>query len=301
MRRAAALLMMTALGGCVQSAPPATVSTPAPAAVAAPVAPATPPAGMQFLYGSGEAAALSRQAYAALVDNVRLRLASRRQGGPRVSVILTPESTLDQPSFVPCGDKPPAAVFDMDETLVLNLGAEYHDATTGDGFDPARWKRYEMTGDRSVAAVPGAVRAAEELRAMGVAVIVNTNRNAETAEGTEKALAFAGLGAFKHGETLFLKGDADGKSGKDGRRALIAQTYCVVALGGDQLGDFSDLFKGGPTERRALTEAPAIGGLWAHGWFILPNPVYGAGLVGSFDQIFPEDKRWVDPAASGSK
>src|SRR3546814_18120321 len=47
---------------------------------------------------------------------------------------------------------------------------------------------------------------------------------------------------FKHGETLFLMGDDAGGSSKDGRRATIASKYCVIILGGDQLGDFSQQF-----------------------------------------------------------
>lgn len=292
MRLAAALLLATGLGGCMSAGEP--VAMPAPPA--APVA-ATPPSGMQFLYGSGEAAALSRQAYNALVADVRERL--KAKGG--ASVVLQGGATLADPHFVDCGSKPPAAVFDMDETVALNFGYEYNDALINGSYDAARWKRFEQTGAQSVGAVPGAVEALAALRAMGVTVVINTNRNLDTAEGTVQALAHAGLGDFRHGETLFLKGDADGVSGKDGRRAVISQRYCVVAMGGDQLGDFSDLFKGAPVERRALTEGDAIKALWGHGWFVLPNPVYGAGLVGGMDDVFPKDKRWVDPAANGGK
>ena len=41
----------------------------------------------------------------------------------------------------------------------------------------------------------------------------------------------------------------------DGRRATIAAKYCVVAMGGDQLGDFSDLFNAGlaPTKAAICT------------------------------------------------
>ena len=36
-------------------------------------------------------------------------------------------------------------------------------------------------------------------------------------------------------------------------------------------------------------------GRWGHDWIILPNPVYGTGLKGNLDQVFPADKRWADP------
>jgi predicted secreted acid phosphatase len=190
-------------------------------------------------------------------------------------------------------------VFDMDETAVLNLGYEYDQARTGARSDAARWLRWERTGADKVAAVPGAARAFAALRRMGVTVIVNTNRDAEAAAETEHALAIAGLGAFRHGETLFLHGDADGKPGKDGRRAEIARHFCVVAMGGDQLGDFTDLFTGAPGARRARVEAPAVRGFFGRSWFVLPNPVYGTGLGGGYDEVFPAGKRWTDPGPKG--
>ncbi|WP_313535738.1 5'-nucleotidase, lipoprotein e(P4) family [Sphingomonas sp.] len=283
-----------ALSGCVVDAS-VTQAPPAPV-------PAVPaggfPAGMQYLYGSGEAAALSVQAYTALVDQVRARMATDapKSAHPRTSVVLTPDATLATPRFQSCGDKPPAAVFDVDETLLLNLGYEGDDAQRSGGWDSARWDRWEKTGAMKVAAVPGALDAVRALRAMGVTVIFNTNRAAANAEQTEAALNFAGLGPAKYGETLFLKGDVDGKSGKDARRNVIAQRWCVVAMGGDQLGDFTDLFAGlTPPERRAAAASPVIASMWGRGWFVLPNPVYGTGLGSTYDQTFPPATRWTDP------
>lgn len=255
----------------------------------------TVPPGYQFLYGSGEAAALSRQAFRGLVT---LAVADRdRHGGH--SVVLAADATLAAPSWVDCGAKPHAAVFDADETVLLNLGAEEQAARHPGPFDARQWTRWERTGAAAVAPVPGAVEAFAALRRAGVTVIINTNRDVATAAGTVAALEAAGLGSFTPGETLFLR---DGPSGKDGRRATIAQRYCVVAMAGDQLGDFSDLFAAisSPPVRRAAADAGAIGERWGNGWFVLPNPVYGSGLKGGFDDVFPLDKRWPDlGAASG--
>lgn len=284
---AAVLLSVAALGGCATAgAPPA-----------APIvsAPPTPGSGFQYLYGSGEAGALSIQAFRALLDHV----AAQAKVRPRDSVVLADGATLDAPAFVPCGDKPLAAVFDVDETLVLNLGFEERDARRGGGaFDGAMWDRWEKTGQGAVAPAPGAVFAVNALRAQGVAVIFNTNRAVANAAGTVAAIRAAGLGDAVHGETLFLSGDDATGSRKDGRRRTIAARYCVIALGGDQLGDFSDLFNavGSVPDRRMAAIRGRIAQLWGAGWFVLPNPVYGSGLKGGFDDIFPADKRWVDPA-----
>ncbi|MEC3912045.1 HAD family acid phosphatase [Sphingobium sp. CR2-8] len=263
--------------------PPATVSAPS----------ADPPAGMQYLYGSGEAAALSVQAWHALVDHVSARVKAR----PADSVVLAEGTSLTAPRFLPCGDKPLAAVFDVDETVMLNTGYEYHGAKIGKGFDAASWDAWEKTGEDAVGPVPGADVALRDLRALGVTVIFNTNRSAANADATARAIKAAGLGEAVHGQTLYLSGDDAMGSRKDGRRWTISAKYCVIALGGDQLGDFSDLFNAGQSvpARRAATLQPSIAALWGNGWFVMPNPVYGSGLKGGYDDVFPMDKRWAPP------
>jgi 5'-nucleotidase (lipoprotein e(P4) family) len=312
-RRGGVLLALVAtLGGCaaqrqVLLGRPATP----PVAVDPPTPPDVPPA-MAWLYGSGEAAALSEQAYNGMVRYVgdvlsaardrRGRLPSQRKAGtlPRwpASAVLAPGATAATAETLPCGALPPAVVLDMDETAVLNLGYEYDDGQHPRAFEQKRWERWEQGGADKVVAVPGAVAAFRALRGMGVTMVINTNRSAANAAQTARALSNAGLGAFTHGETLFLKGDVDQRSGKDGRRAAIAAKYCVVALAGDQLGDFADLFNPpGPAPaigRRMLTAVAPIEARWGSGWFMLPNPVYGTGLGTGWDETFPQDKRWSD-------
>ncbi|WCP14215.1 Lipoprotein E [Sphingobium sp. AntQ-1] len=283
------------LGWGLLLAPLAACATVAPS----PAPPVNPPAGMRYLYGSGEGAAISAQAWNALLAYVSARVKAR----PEDSVVLADGASLAAPRFVPCGDKPFAAVFDVDETVMLNTGYEYHDAKTGKGFDAADWDAWEKTGEGAVGPVPGADQGLAALRGLGVTVIFNTNRSAANADATVRAIKAAGLGDAVHGQTLYLSGDDAMGSRKDGRRATIAARYCVIAMGGDQLGDFSDLFNAGPLNaekavpaRRVATLQPPVAGLWGNGWFVMPNPVYGSGLKGGFDDIFPMDKRWAPPA-----
>lgn len=256
--------------------------------------PAGPPAGMQYLYGSGEGAAISVQAWNALFAHASAKVKAR----PADSVVLAQGSTLEAPRFLPCGDKPFAAVFDVDETVMLNTGYEYHDARTGKGFNAADWDAWEKTGEGAVGPVPGADRVLPALRSLGVTVIFNTNRSAANADATVRAIRAAGLGDAVHGETLYLRGDDAMGSRKDGRRWTIAAKYCVIAMGGDQLGDFSDMFNTGQPvpARRAATQQSSVARLWGNGWFVMPNPVYGSGLKGGYDDIFPMNKRWAPPA-----
>lgn len=280
-----------ALAGCSQASIEV-ASTPAPAAEA-PAAP-TVPSGMQWLYGSGEAAATSIQAYHAFRDHVLAAVRAR----PAESVVLAEGSTLDRPSFQPCGDRPLAVILDADETVLQNLGYEYDESLNGRTYDQARWNRWEATGADAVAPIPGAVTALRAIREAGVTVIFNSNRMAANAAANGAAIEGAGLGPARHGETMFLQGDVAPGSAKDPRRAAIAARYCVVAMAGDQLGDFSDLFNtrslSVPDRRRAASSG-RFATLWGNGWFMLANPVYGPSLRGNFDDVFPADKRWSDP------
>jgi 5'-nucleotidase (lipoprotein e(P4) family) len=251
---------------------------------------------MRWLYGSGEAAGVSIQAYRALADYAIAAAAAK----PAQSVVLGLPDVEGGTGAVSCTlpsgqRKPPAVVFDADETVLLNLGFEYWQALHGGAYDAAVWDEWANRGAPYVAPVPGAVTALKRLREAGVTMVFNTNRSAETAKGTAAAIEAAGLGPAVHGETLFLKGDDAMGSRKDGRRAAIAAKYCVVALAGDNLGDFADLFNErdlAPLARRELAARGAVARLWGNGWFALPNPVYGAAIKGSIDEVFPPDARW---------
>lgn len=262
---------------------------------------AVPPE-MQYLYGSGESAALSLSTYRALTNYLRADIFHLRDKSTLRSVILSEGSTLAAPKFELCGNRPLAIVLDVDETVLLNQGFEAYTARTGAPYDQVRWTRWEQTGAAQVTALPGVVDALNAARSAGITVIYNTNRSASTAAQTIAAMEGAGVGPAVLGETLFLREDA-GPSAKDPRRAKIAEKYCVVAQVGDQLGDFTDLLNSrdlGVSARRDATISSAISSLWGAGWFVLPNPVYGSALKGGMDDVFPKDKQWADPA-EGSK
>lgn len=294
---AAAALSIAAglLGGCA-----ATVAQTAPASV--PPAAFKPTAGEQWLFGSAEAQIASRQVW----QDIAAFGSAVARSRPVFSAYLEPQSKPGDIRFEPCGDKPLAAVFDADETLIWNLGITRYQSERGESYDPALWAKWEATGAGKAVALPGAIKAVDALRAAGITVIVNTNRSREYAQGTEATLAAAGLGNFEHGKTLFLHGDFPEGGRKDARRAHIAKTYCIVLLAGDQLGDISDIFNEAspfydhkPTvaERRALATRPAFDGIWGNGWFILPNPIYGPSVTGGFADIYPADTGWTPDTA----
>ncbi|WP_443971232.1 HAD family acid phosphatase [Sphingobium sp. CR28] len=270
-----------ALAACAATPPPAASET----------APAQPGRQYRWQLGSGEAAVLSAQAHRAMATFV-----AAHARGPANSVVLAPGSTPAAPRFEACGAGPRAVVYDIDETVLLNTGANYDSARRGDPpFDPARWAKWEQGGAAKVEAVPGAVDAIAAIRAAGVTVIFNSNRDRAAAAPTVAALASVGIAGAVPGDTLLLKGDVAPGSAKDPRRAALAARYCVIAMAGDNLGDFADAFNDkalSTPPRRSLAQSPALVPLWGNGWFLIPNALYGGWEGANFDDIFPADKRW---------
>lgn len=251
------------------------------------------PDSMRWLYGSGEAAAVSIQSWRMLADYAVTR--SRERRIPQ-SVPMGVGGTVTRPSCVD-GDrtKPLAVVFDVDETVILNTGYEYWLAR-GNTYSSESWKQWEESGGPVAQPVPGAVTGIRRLREAGITPVFNTNRQ-HSPEGASRAIAAAGLGEAVHRETLFLRGD-DGTTsgGKDGRRMMIAQNFCVIALAGDNLGDFADIFNVESQSiqaRRQLAARGEYAQLWGNGWFAFPNPVYGDSIDGTIGEIFSPEARWM--------
>lgn len=293
MRAAAGALLVLSACATAQTPPPSAPPTP-PSTIVIRENPASAPPGMQWLYGSGEGGASSLQAYHAFRDYVVAKAESR----PEESVVLAADATLDNPRMIPCGARPLAVVLDVDETALQNLGYSFDEALGGKSYDQARWNRWERTGSGAVLAMPGAAAALQSIRNHGVTVIFNSNRQAANAGQTRAAIEGAGLGPAVHGETLWLQGDVAPGSAKDPRRAAVSALHCVIAMAGDQLGDFSDLFNArtlSVPDRRRYATTPPLSALWGQGWFMLSNPVYGPSIRGSFDDVFPADRRWSDP------
>lgn len=296
MKAALPLLSLAILAACQTAPPPApepeSVVMAPDAAVSQPPAPST---GEQWLLGSAEARIIMVQTWNDIAAHIEASAAAR----PNASVIMAPGATAEAPEFLACGDKPLAAVFDADETLIWNTGSTGAFRRMGIEYTPEIWADWERTGAGKAVAIPGATDSLERIRAAGVEVIVNTNREAENAAGTIETLRAAGIGEFVHGSTLFLKGDTPGGSAKDGRRYAISENYCVVALVGDQLGDIADIFNEKslrPADRKELSSAAAFDAMWGKGWFLLPNPLYGPSIAGTMDEIFPPETFW-EPGA----
>lgn len=214
---------------------------------------------------AGAAAAASIQGYQALWNHVRERLAARGRGKPLTSVVLAEGARLDAPRFASCGNRRPAVLVDLDESAVPGSQAL--------GRDPdGRWRRWRGDGSDALAAAPGAAETLAALRREGVDVVFVSSRSAATAAQVVSNLNRFDLGPAAPGDTLRLRGGESDTLDAGLVRRAVARDRCVVALVGDELADFSDLFEASASP--AAAAETMIAPLWGAGWFMLPAPLY---------------------------
>ncbi|PQA88748.1 5'-nucleotidase, lipoprotein e(P4) family [Hyphococcus luteus] len=186
---------------------------------------------------------------------------------------------------------PPAIILDADETVLDNSPYQAWMVKTGAGYSSASWNAWAGAGKAN--AVPGAVDFTNAAAAKGVTVFYVTNRSHEVEEGTARNLDALGFPMGDKTDTLMTKGEKpDWTSAKGTRRAAVAENYRILLLLGDNFGDFTDDYDGGPQARRAVYEANAAH--WGRDWLMLPNPAYGSWESAAFGgdySLSPEEQR----------
>ncbi len=295
-------MVATGLIGCAQTTEQTAIITDDVAVINEADQPA--PEGKRWQYGSGEAAGATIQAWRALADYALARAAE----APEESVImgLPDDAGGITTGSVPCTAadgrrKPPAIIADADDTAIQNQGFAYWQAMNNGAYDANVWADYMATGAPQVTPVPGAVTGIKRLREGGITVIFNSNRDNIYASGTIAMIEAAGLGTVEHGRDLFLRDDDDMGNRKDGRRAHVAEKYCVLALAGDNMGDFADIFNFSALpvlERRKLAARGDLAQLWGNGWFMMANASYGAWNKGTVHDVFAPETRWQPSPSS---
>lgn len=208
--------------------------------------------------------------YQPLVAYLAEQAAARASSATLSSVVLTPGSRLDAPAFDPCGQKPLAVIFNLDE------------AETANGDPDARWRRWKGDGSDSVVVARGAVEAVAAVRRSGVIVIYASARSPAGAAGITALLDHLGLGPAELGNTLFLHADSKTVGIDDAVRQAIAARYCVIAIAGDESSDFSNqigIGGGRAITPRAATSGTRLTSLWDAGWFMLPNPIRSTNIA----------------------
>lgn len=188
-------------------------------------------------------------------------------------------------------DLPPAIILDADETVLDNSPYAAAGILAGEDFRSDSWNAWASAGVAK--AVPGAVDFTRAAAARGVKVFYVTNRDAGVEAGTARNLAALGFPMGGNVDTLLTKGEqADWTSAKSTRWAVVAADYRVLLMLGDNLGDFTDSYKGSPAERQAVYEANQD--KWGREWIALPNPGYGSWESAPFGHDYshtPDERR----------
>jgi acid phosphatase len=315
MHRLAVCLLVLALGACAQSAVKPAAAPPAG------LAPDDQRQAIAWMQTSTEFAALCETVFAQAARTVREVAAQRTQyaaiaseidhaasGAPHAaaqpagradrldSARAVLRATLDGSNALPpeervhdSADEPLAIIADVDETLLDNTPYQIRLARTGTQYTEETWQQW--SNERNARALPGAAAFAQEAERLGVTMFYVTNRQSALTTATADNLRAQGFPVPSDNHTVLTRDDARGW-GKDkgSRRRYVDEKYRIVALLGDNLGDFIDGVYVDNTARAQLIEP--YRGWWGTRWFMLPNPAYGSWM----DAV---TKYCPDPALAG--
>lgn len=182
--------------------------------------------------------------------------------------------------------KPPAVIVDVDETVLDNTSFEVGLIRTGQFYASETWDPWVL--EARAKAVPGALEFCRYAADKRVAVFYVTNRKDHLREATRKNLQSLGFPLIADSrESILTRSDV---SDKGPRRAQLAESYRILLLAGDNLGDFLSETKADNAARAAMVDAHA--GYWGERWFMIPNPVYGdwEGALFDFDYSIPDEE-----------
>lgn len=184
---------------------------------------------------------------------------------------------------------PPAVIVDVDETVLDNSYYQARMVRDGTAFSAATWDAWVQ--EERATAIPGARDFAQYATQRGVIVFYITNRTRNIEDATRRNLAAEGFPIDTGVDTVLTRGERPEwkASAKGPRRAHVAQSYRVLLLIGDDLGDFVVDASGTPEERRARTARHED--WWGRRWIMLPNPTYG-----SWERAITAEAK--DPAAA---
>jgi len=171
-------------------------------------------------------------------------------------------------------EKAPAVLMDLDETVFDNAGFQtvlYRDRLV---YREELWDPWERDFPNEVRLVPGAKAFIEHAETAGVTVVYMSNRSVRFRDSTIQALRHNELNIRGIEDRLLLK---DNTSDKTARRALAEERFDVLLLFGDNLRDFSEEFKVGPSTTIVTRKSQVDGRAAQFGsdWIVLPNSSYG--------------------------
>jgi acid phosphatase len=176
---------------------------------------------------------------------------------------------------------PPAVVLDVDETVLDNGPYQADMILDGTSYASDTWLDWVL--EERARPIPGALEFCRGAASMGVTVIYLTNRRGNMEEATRQNLVDLGFPVDTTFDVVLTRGERPEWSAgeKSSRRRYIAEHYRVLALLGDNLGDFLDIEGLSAAERD--NEVAVTRSMWGTRWFMIPNPQYGSWESTLFD------------------
>lgn len=166
------------------------------------------------------------------------------------------------------GDKPPAIVFDLDETILDNSFYEAQLIFDQETYNPESWKKWS---DRECAqALPGAVEFVEYAFATGVEIFYVSNRMEDEIESTFSNIRKLGFPEIPIENYIFRTEE----SSKTARRNIIRENYDIILLLGDNLNDFSGIFEDRDKDN-GFEAVDKNKDMFGTKYIVFPNPMYG--------------------------
>jgi len=196
---------------------------------------------------------------------------------------------------VEAGDRSPAIIVDIDETVLDNSGYAARAIVAGEEFEPATWRAWVQ--EAAAPAVPGAVEYLRDADAHGITVFYVSNRFHDLEAATRKNLEAVGCPVREDVDVVLLRDEQPGwGTDKAARRAWVAERFRVLQIVGDDLRDFVSLPPTSNDEAR-VELALSHRDRWGNGWYMLPNPIYGgweeALMQGEYaDDVTPLERKF---------
>lgn len=165
------------------------------------------------------------------------------------------------------GNKPPAIITDIDETVLDNSPYQARMIRSGKRF-PEGWR--EWVAEARADALPGAVDFLRHADRRGVAIYYVSNRHVDEVDDTLRNFRRHGIPQAERGRLLFMYEDHS----KQARIESVRRNHEVLLLVGDQLGDFGgkfDRLSVRDRNRRVMRNREQFGDRF----IMLPNPMYG--------------------------
>ncbi|GHN02383.1 5'-nucleotidase [Cytophagales bacterium WSM2-2] len=161
-----------------------------------------------------------------------------------------------------------AIITDLDETILDNSYAEAQLIKENKEMNNMEWRKW--TAKSLATAVPGAVEFLQLAKKTGVSIFYVSNRDTGDVNNTLIDMKRLQLPDADVSHMLFLSNT----SSKEARRQIVAKSYNVIMLLGDNLNDFTTAFEKKPIAER-FTETDKVKDEWGRRFIVLPNSNYG--------------------------